>query len=246
MTLEKIFKFESTPVRVAGTEQAPLFCAADVCLVLDINNSRQAVANLENDEKITVTNADGNPRDGVPHTQTYVTESGLYHLIFKSRKDEAKRFRRWVTEEVIPEIRRTGAYLHASQVDPFVSIQAMIWKRESMVDEILKIDETLKSTWKALNDGTFHAPPAPPTPIIPLDRQTGRSRRMYAEDGKTPICPNCLTAIGPKVAPTRIFCSRRCKTAASWNRVNQEGYCPPPRRLGFYSRRPQEAVSTSM
>ena len=62
------------------------------------------------DEKITVANPDGNPRAGIPHEYTMVSESGLYALIFRSRKPEAKAFSKWVRAEVLPTIRKTGRY----------------------------------------------------------------------------------------------------------------------------------------
>lgn len=88
----------------------PWFVAKDVCNILDLDNNRQAISGLDEDEKITVTNPDGNPRAGIPHQFTLISESGLYALVFRSRKDEAQRFRKWVTSEVLPALRKTGAY----------------------------------------------------------------------------------------------------------------------------------------
>ena len=99
----------------------PWFVAVDVCAALDLENSRKAVSSLDDDEKITVTNSYGNPRAGIPHQFTAVSEPGLYTLIFRSRKPEAKTFKRWVTHEVIPAIRKTGQY-HNSQADPTITI----------------------------------------------------------------------------------------------------------------------------
>lgn len=97
---------EAATVRVAGTPEQPLFCAADVCDILSISNSRDALSALDEDEKgVALTDTPGGRQQ-----MLHVTESGLYHLIFKSRKAAAKRFRRWVTDEVLPEIRRTGGY----------------------------------------------------------------------------------------------------------------------------------------
>jgi len=93
-----------------GTPESPLWVAADVCRVLGIINPRDAVSSLDEDEKITVGNPDGNPRAGIPHKLVCVSESGLYALIFKSRKAEAKAFRKRVTNEILPQIRRTGSY----------------------------------------------------------------------------------------------------------------------------------------
>jgi anti-repressor protein len=88
----------------------PWWAVVDVCRVLDITNNRDAIASLDDDEKITVANTDGNPRAGIPHHLNFVSEPGLYSLILRSRKPEAKEFKRWVTHEVLPAIRKTGAY----------------------------------------------------------------------------------------------------------------------------------------
>ena len=93
---------ENAMVRVMGTPAAPLFCALDVCTVLGLTNSREAIAKLDEDEKgVSITDTLGGRQQ-----MQFVTESGLYHLVFKSRKAAAKRFRRWVTGTVLPALRR--------------------------------------------------------------------------------------------------------------------------------------------
>lgn len=101
------FDFKSTPVRALDRAGQPWFVAADVCRALDIANHRDAVQGLEEDEKGGVGISDAIGRE---QTTLCVSESGLYALIFKSRKPEAKTFRKWVTSEVLPAIRRTGGY----------------------------------------------------------------------------------------------------------------------------------------
>lgn len=98
----------------------PWFVAADVCAALNLDNNREAVSSLDHDEKITVSNPDGNPRAGIPHRFTAISEPGLYSLIFRSRKPEAKVFKRWVTHEVIPAIRKTGQYQNPA--DPTLAV----------------------------------------------------------------------------------------------------------------------------
>jgi prophage antirepressor-like protein len=100
------FDFNSQAVRVMEREGQPWFVAADVCRVLEIANSRDAVSGLDEDEK-GVGNAD---TPGGSQKMSLISESGLYALVFKSRKPEARTFRKWVTSEVLPAIRRTGAY----------------------------------------------------------------------------------------------------------------------------------------
>jgi len=100
------FDFDGNAVRVVLREDAPWFVAKDVCNVLDISDHHQAVERLDDDER---------GRYSIPTIKglreaKVVSESGLYALIFTSRKPEARRFRRWVTGEVLPSIRRTGGY----------------------------------------------------------------------------------------------------------------------------------------
>lgn len=83
------------------------FVAKDVCKVLGISNHKDAVSRLDDDERWGVGITD--PLGGTQRMSA-VSESGLYHLVFQSRKPEARRFRRWVTMEVLPEIRRTGSF----------------------------------------------------------------------------------------------------------------------------------------
>ena len=95
-------------VRTMVINGSPWFVAKDVCECLDINNSRQALARLDSDEKNSVILNDGtpgNPEKGI------VNEYGLYSLVLSSRKPSAKAFKRWITHEVIPAIRKHGAYM---------------------------------------------------------------------------------------------------------------------------------------
>lgn len=104
----KPFLFESEfLVRVAeSTTGEPLFVAADACRILGIKNVSQAVESLDSDEKGISTI----PTNGGVQTVIGVTESGLYDFIFRSRKPAAIRFRKWVTSEVLPTLRKTGSY----------------------------------------------------------------------------------------------------------------------------------------
>lgn len=83
------------------------FIASEVCKLLEIKNTSDAVSTLDDDEKNTIAITDGT--SGNPN-KTIISESGLYALIFKSKKPSAKKFRKWVTKEVIPAIRKTGSF----------------------------------------------------------------------------------------------------------------------------------------
>ena len=90
-------------VRVVGRDGEPWFVAADVCNVLDLSNPTIAVSRLDEDERAKF-------NLGRQGDATIVNEPGLYALVLGSRKPEAKAFKRWITHEVIPIIRKTGAY----------------------------------------------------------------------------------------------------------------------------------------
>lgn len=108
------FDFHGANVRVLTDEHGePWFIAKDVCAVLEIGNPSQALTNLDDDEKgITTTDTLGGPQKTVT-----VSESGFYRLVLRSRKPVAKEFQRWVTHEVLPQIRRTGGYIPVSDTD---------------------------------------------------------------------------------------------------------------------------------
>jgi hypothetical protein len=101
------FTYEDQPIRIIMQNGEPWWVAADVCGILDIQNVSQAVESLEEDEKNTLSIREG--IRGNPN-KLCVNEPGLYSLIFISRKPEAKTFRRWITHEVLPTIRKTGTY----------------------------------------------------------------------------------------------------------------------------------------
>lgn len=99
-------------IRAQVINGEPWFVAKDVCQALLIKNSRDAVSNLDEDEISDVVLTDTRSKNGATQrrTVTIVNESGLYGLIIQSRKPEAKPFRKWVTKEVLPALRKTGIY----------------------------------------------------------------------------------------------------------------------------------------
>lgn len=104
-------------VRVAGTEVAPLFCLADVCKALGL--SAKGVNQRLGDEVIS-----NYPiADSLGRTQQalFVNEDGLYDVILDSRKPEAKQFRKWITSEVLPTIRKHGAYMTDNIIEKTLS-----------------------------------------------------------------------------------------------------------------------------
>ena len=107
------FIFDTTEIRVIVRDGAPWFFLVDVCRVLEIVNASHAASRLDDDEKHTLANDEGRFSAGLA-APTVINESGLYSLILTSRKPAAKRFKKWVTAEVLPAIRQTGGYMVAA------------------------------------------------------------------------------------------------------------------------------------
>jgi len=107
-----VYQFGDHKVRTAGTWDAPLFCAADVCAILTLGDTSRACERLDQDEVELIEQEKGHERvlGARRYKVLYVTESGLFSLILGSNKPEAKAFKKWVTSEVLPEIRKHGYY----------------------------------------------------------------------------------------------------------------------------------------
>ena len=128
------FDFRGAALRTLTDEAGePWFVAKDVCSVLELNNVSQALTRLDDDEKSSITLNDGTP--GSPN-KSIVSESGLYALVLASRKPEAHEFKRWVTHEVLPSIRKHGGYMMGQEnmTPEQMTLAAMRWL-QSKVDE---------------------------------------------------------------------------------------------------------------
>lgn len=114
MSALQLFSYSGQQVRTQLIDGEPWFAAIDVCAVLEIGNVSQALTRLDDDEFTLIWN------EG--REMNMITESGLYSLVLGSRKPEAKTFKRWVTHEVLPSIRKTGSYgtpaLDLNALDP--------------------------------------------------------------------------------------------------------------------------------
>lgn len=108
----KVFTNEECgEIRAMKRDGEAWFVAVDVCKALEIGNPSQAVKRLDEDERCTLISNEG-------RQMNIVSESGLYSLVLSSRKKEAKTFKRWITHEVLPEIRKTGGY-NSQQSDEY-------------------------------------------------------------------------------------------------------------------------------
>lgn len=104
---QPVFSFGAHAVRIDVRDGEPWFVAADVCAVLGTKNHRESLRHLDDDEKGVISN----DTPGGVQQISVVNESGLYALVLRSRKPEAKKFTKWVTSEVLPAIRKTGVYV---------------------------------------------------------------------------------------------------------------------------------------
>ncbi|PFZ26682.1 hypothetical protein COM22_11940 [Bacillus wiedmannii] len=116
--LQKMFNYAEQQVRTVVRDGKPWFIAKDVYDILEVENNRQVLSRLDDDEKQTVILNDTLSRN--PKTQV-VNEAGLYTLIIGSRKPEAKAFKRWITHDIIPSIRKNGAYITENTLEQAIS-----------------------------------------------------------------------------------------------------------------------------
>lgn len=106
VTHPQVFNFHEFPLRVINQGGEPWFVLTDLCRVLEIKQAVRAATPLDEDEKAVATVF----TPGGPQRLTMVSEPGLYRLLMVSRKPQAKPFQRWITHEVLPALRKTGAY----------------------------------------------------------------------------------------------------------------------------------------
>lgn len=130
-------------IRTAGTADEPLFCLADVCKAVGISNARNVKSRLDEDDVRLVDITDNLGR---LQQASFVTESGLYETIIRSDSETAKPFRKWVTSEVLPSIRKTGSYAVKNMSRKELALM-IIQQEEEM--EVLRLEnkkkeETLK------------------------------------------------------------------------------------------------------
>jgi anti-repressor protein len=147
-------------VRTILIDGEPWFVAMDVCRVLDIGRTHDAVRGLDPDERGT----DTIRTPGGDQQVSIVSEAGLYALIMRSRKKEARAFRRWITHEVLPSIRRTGAYSAPQRAVPALDtpegILAMATAFRAAAEDLVGARqrvaelEPAAEAWQVLGEGT--------------------------------------------------------------------------------------------
>lgn len=139
--------FDEQVVRIHDRNGAPWFVAKDVCSVLGLTNPSEALRSLDDDEKNTIRITEG-IRRGNPEVNI-ISESGLYKLVMRSRKPAAKRFVKWITSEVLPALRRNGAYVHENANFENV-LKAVLEAQDRQVGPIVRQNLEMKAELRYL------------------------------------------------------------------------------------------------
>ena len=160
--------YKNSPVRIVEKDGEPWFVAKDVCDILALGNPRSSIALLDEDERgvHSMDTPSGKQEMGI------ISEAGLYSLILRSRKPEAKAFKRWVTHEVLPSIRKTGAYLSPGmsneQVKALVAtLEEEMYRRSQAENRLAKLEAHAEELARSA---------IPATPFGELSQKTGRPR----------------------------------------------------------------------
>ena len=124
-------------VRTAVINDEPMFCLIDICKALEIKNATDVAKRLDEDE---LTRLNLGSRAGETN---FITESGLYAVILRSDKPNAKKFRKWVTSEVLPTIRKTGGY--NKPMSTAEKIKLLAQGNEELNERVEKVEDKLDS-----------------------------------------------------------------------------------------------------
>lgn len=132
----KVFDFENHVVRTQVIDDNPWFVGKDAAEILGYSNTRDALwKHVDDEDKTDVAIHDGSQN----RNMTVINESGLYSLILKSKLPSSKRFKRWVTSEVLPSIRKTGGYQVPQ--DPMSALKLMFEATEQTKEEVKEVKE---------------------------------------------------------------------------------------------------------
>lgn len=144
------FQFSATKQQIESVlvENEPYFVAKDICDILDLDNVTNALSKLDSDEKLTLKIL----RAGQNRNVNFVSESGLYALIMRSSKPEAKLFRKWVTSEVLPSIRKKGFYGSAKKDNDFIDARNIPYTHVTFNESPVRIITINEVPYYSLND----------------------------------------------------------------------------------------------
>lgn len=204
MSAIDVFHYGEHQVRTVVIDGDPWFVLADLCRVLEIGNPRAVAARLDEDERNTVSLADG-IRRGNPNV-TVVNEPGMYQVVLRSDKPEAKQFRWWLTHDVLPALRKTGRY--GSDVEMLAALPSS--KLLALAAQAAERAEELEAQIEADAPKVLFA------------------NAVAASEGSILVraLANILKQNGVDIGQNRLYERLRdegylCKTGESWNRPTQ-------------------------
>lgn len=144
------FQFNATSqeIRSLLVENEPYFIAKDVCDILELSHTTKALKVLDDDEKLNVPIV----HSGQKRKMLIINESGLYKLIFKSIKPEAKAFQKWVTKEVLPSIRKKGYYAMHQPKGNFIDARNVPYMQVLINEQPVRCIELQEVKWFSIND----------------------------------------------------------------------------------------------
>lgn len=182
----KVFEYEKQEkFSVIDREGEPWFVLNEVCAKLEIANPSDAASRLDDDEKDTIGITDSIGRS---RKTTIINESGLYSVILRSVKPEAKRFKKWVTSEVLPSIRKTGGY--GGKIPAFIRRYNDNWDRVE-AGYFSVINELTVRLWGRLEQvGHVIADRAPDGKEIRPDTAVGRRFADWLKEHRPKLCGN--------------------------------------------------------
>jgi Prophage antirepressor len=130
----QVFNFNDHDIRIVDVNENQWWVLKDVCDVLGLSNPTEAAKSLDDDEKSTLRISEGGPEVNI------ITESGLYSLVIRSNKPDAKKFKRWVTHEVLPSIRKHGMYSAPQTIEQqmavgLIAAQKLLEQKEAVIVE---------------------------------------------------------------------------------------------------------------
>ena len=195
-----VFNFGSQSIRTIDRDGEIWFVASDVCSALEIANPTQAVGRLDDDERAMVNLGQGNTlcsTEGIPGARgnpntNIISESGLYSLVMSSRKAEAKQFKRWVTHEVLPTIRKTGRYEAPQAALPLGGEQL---SRDQVLEDALNYGRWFMSA----HDGRLSLKPVPEDAYLVTSDEMAK---VIREPGMVPLrcLPDIISAAASRLS----------------------------------------------
>ncbi len=184
--LARVFEYQGQAIRTVVRDGEPWFAAADICAVLDIGDVSSALRRLEDDEKGTDTIL----TPGGSQEMLVVNEPGLYVLVLTSRKLEAKLFKRWITHEVVPDIRKHGVYATDEALERMIAspefgirllteLQKERQQKAALQQQVAQLEPPAQA-WEALAEANGDYSLREAAQILSRDKaiETGQNRLM--------------------------------------------------------------------